>query len=104
MLPDSTSLSKSGCLLLLRATVHQTEAMLTAGFRGQKTVIVNALQKALSTKLAATVTLVHAYDGVLGTVSRTAGQIVSLLRAECSAEQAPFLDTDFCPQLYRYPN
>ena len=63
----------------------------------KKTVTVNALQSALSSKSAATVTLVHAYDGVLSTVSRTAGQVALLLCAECSAEQAPVLDTDFCP-------
>ena len=79
----------SGCLWLLPATVHHSEAMQEAGFRGQNTVIVNALQKALSSKPAATVTLMHAYDGILGIVSRTAGQMVLLLRAECSAEQAP---------------
>ena len=79
--------------------MHQSEAVLTAGFRSQITVIVNALQKALLSKPAATVTLVRTYDGILGIVSRTAGQIVSLLRAKCSAEQAPVLDTDFCPQL-----
>ena len=39
-------------------------------------------RKALSSKPAATVTLVHAYDGITGIVSRTAGQIVSLLPAE----------------------
>ena len=34
----------------------------------------------------------------LGIVSRTADKNVLLLRAECSAEQAPVLDTDFlCP-------
>ena len=74
--------------------------MLTAGFRGKKTVTVNVLQSALSSKSAATVTLVHAYDGILSTVSRTAGQVALLLCAECSAEQAPVLYTDFCPQLY----
>ena len=63
--------------------------MLEAGFRGQNTVIVKALQYALSSKPAATATLMHAYDGILGFVSRTAGQMVLLLRAECSAEQAP---------------
>ena len=74
--------------------------MLTAGFRGEKTITVNALQSALSSKSAATVTPVHAYDGILSTVSRTAGQVALLLCAECSAEQAPVLDTDFCPQPY----
>ena len=76
--------------------------MLTAGFRGKTTVTVNALQSALSSKSAATVTLVHAhaYDGILRTVSRTAGQVALLLCAECSAEQALILETDFCPQLY----
>ena len=38
VLPDTTSLSKSGCLWLLLAAVHQSEATLTAGFRGQKTI------------------------------------------------------------------
>ena len=57
-------------------------------------------QSALSSKSAATVTEVHAYDGILGTVSRTVGEVALLLCAHCSAEQAPVLDTDFCPQLY----
>ena len=69
--------------------------MLTADFRGQETVIVNALQSALSPKSTATVTQVHAYDGILSIVSRTAGEVALLLCAECSAEQAPVLDTDF---------
>ena len=81
--------------MALLAAVHQSEAMLTAGSRGQKTVIVNALQSALSSKSAATVTLLHAYDDILSTVSCTAGEIALLLSAECSAEQAPVLDTDF---------
>ena len=49
------------------------------------------------------VTLVHPYDGMLSTVSRAASQVTSLLccfAAGCSAERAPVLDTDFCPQLY----
>ena len=99
VLPDITSLSRSGCLWLLLAAVHQSEAMLTAGFRRQKIATVNALQSALSSKSAATVTLVHAYDGILiriiSTVSRTAGEVALLLCAECSAEQAPILVTDF---------
>ena len=95
VLPDSTSLSRSGCLWLLQAAVHQSEAMLTADFRGKKTVTVNALQSALSSKSAATITLVHAYDGILSIVSRTAGEVALLLCAECSAEQAPVLDTVF---------
>ena len=76
--------------------------MLTAGFRGKKTVTVNALQSAPSSKSAATVTLVHAYDDILSTVSRTAGQVALLLCANCPAEQALILDTDCCPQLYTY--
>ena len=95
ILPDSPGLSRSGCPWLLLAAMHQSEAMLTAGFRGRKTVTVNALQSALSSKSAATVILVHAYDDIVSTVSRTAGEIALLLCAECSAEQAPVLDTDF---------
>ena len=38
------NLLRSGCLWLLLAAVHQSEAMLTAGFSGQNVVIVNALQ------------------------------------------------------------
>ena len=34
VLPDSTTLSRSGCLWLLQAAVHQREAMLTACFTG----------------------------------------------------------------------
>ena len=101
VLPDSSCLSMSGWPWLLLATEHQCEAMLKAG---QNTVTFNALySQALSSKPAATITLVRAYDGNLGIVSRTAGQIMLLLRAEGSAEQAPVLETDFCPQLYRYP-
>ena len=77
------------------AAVHHSEAILTAGFRGQETVTVNALQSALSSKSAAKITLVHAYDVFSSTVSRTAGEVALLLCAECSAEQAPVLDTDF---------
>lgn len=39
VLPDSTGVSRSGCLLLLLFAVHQSEAVLTTGFRGQNTVI-----------------------------------------------------------------
>ena len=46
------------------------------------------------------VTLVHAYDGILGIISRTAGEKVLLLLAECFAEQAPVLNTDSYSQLY----
>ena len=77
--------------------LHQCEAMLTAGFRGRTAVIVNTLQSALLLTCVATVTLVHAYDGMLSNVSRTVGQIALLLHAECSAEQAPVLDTDMHP-------
>ena len=77
------------------AAVHQSEAMLTADFRGKTTGTVNALLSALSSKSAAAVTLVLAYDGILSIVSRTAGEVASPLCAECSAEQAPVLDTDF---------
>ena len=55
--------------------------------------------KRRSSRLAATVTLVHAYNDILGVVNRTAGEHVLLLRVECFAEQAPVLNTDFCPQM-----
>ena len=58
--------------------------MLTAGFKGQKAVTVNALQSALPSKSAAMVTLVHAYVGILSTVSRNAGEIALLPCAKCS--------------------
>ena len=45
-------------------------------------------------KSAASVTLVHAYDDILSTVSRTAGEVALLLGCGVSAEQATVLDTD----------
>ena len=75
----------SACLWLLLAAVHQSEAMLTA-------LSVSQRYRRMS---AATVTLVHAYNDILSTISRTAGDIALLLCAECSAEQAPILGTDF---------
>ena len=79
---------------LLLAAAHKSEAMLKADFRGQSTLIVHALQQGLLSKSAATVTLVHVYDGMLDIVRRTASHVVLLLCAECSAEQAPVLNID----------
>lgn len=39
VLPDSTGVSRSGCLLLLLAAVHQSKGVLTMVLRGQNTVI-----------------------------------------------------------------
>lgn len=76
--------------------MHQSEAVLTADFRGQS--LGSTVRS--SVKTCCKVTLLHTQDDIPRIVNRTAGQIVLLLRAECSAENVPILDTDVCPQLY----
>ena len=85
-LQGSTSLARSGCLWLVLAALHPSEAMLTAGFSGHSTVIVKALQYALLSISAATVTLMHVYEVTVGILSCTAVQVTLLLGVECSAD------------------
>lgn len=67
--------------------------MFTAGFRGHSTVIVKALQYALLSTSAATVTLTLVHEVTAGTVSCTAGQVTLLLGVEYSAEQGQNIDS-----------
>ena len=52
------------------------------------------MKLALPTISAATGTILHAYDGMLGLLGRTASQIALLRRVGFSAEPTPVLGTD----------
>jgi len=65
--------------------VQQTCPLLTTGFLGQRTVRVKALQLALRTMSAALVPPIHAFDGLLGLLGRTARQIELSSHTNCSA-------------------